>query len=271
MAWVSGNLVFYNWQYLTAAGVPKTGMVETTDIEFTLKRNPGTGLVAAAEDVTFTETGATGYYTISFTPASTGLYSLWIKEINADSMLRQVQVDFSVVSAGSAFSPNFSNAFCAETDMERWLQQAITATTSPSSTEAAGFAETRAAELMAICYRLGKSVTPTTVTAGSRLEDLLRRANGLGAALDYTVAQSFKGGTKETERIPRFLGLWRGMVGDETKERKNAQSFGTIGLEVGNLVSLSTDHIISGDTQAASTPSTAPYNESIQIGMGDDF
>jgi hypothetical protein len=269
MAWVSGNLVFYNWQYLTAAGVPKTGMVETTDIEFTLKRNPGTGLVAAAEDVTFTETGATGYYTISFTPASTGLYSLWVKEINADSMLRQVQVDFSVVSAGSAFSPNFSNAFCAETDMERWLQQAITATTSPSSTEAAGFAETRAAVLMGMCARLGYTVTPTTVISGSRLEDLLREANAIGSAMDYTVAQSFKEGTRRTERIPELLGLWRQYTGDETK---TPRLYGFLGDEVrGNLASLSTDHIISGDTQAAPSSGTAPYNESIQIGMGDKF
>jgi len=244
-------------------------MVKTTDIEFTLFRDPSTGAVAASETVSFTESATTGYYTISFTPDNAGLYTLWAKEVNADSYLRNLQFDWSVVSAGSVFAPAFSNAFCAETDLERWMQQAITTSTSPSSTEAAGFAETRAAVLMGMCARLGYTVTPTTVTTGSRLEDILREANAIGAAMDYTVAQSFKSATSRTQRIPELLGLWRQYTGDETKAPR---AYGFIGDEVrGNLASLATDHIVSGDTQAAADASTTHTNESIQIGMGDLF
>ena len=268
MAWVSGNLVHTTHQYLDAAGDPKTGMVKTTDIEFTLYRDPGSGAVAATETVAYTETGSSGYYTISFTPDNTGLYTLWGKEINADSYMRNLRSDWSVVSAGSVFTPAFSNAFCGKADMERWLQQSITGSTAPSSTEAAAFAETRAAVLMGMAARLGFTVTPTSVSAGSRLEDILREANAIGSAMDYTVAQSFKEGTRRTERIPELLGLWRQYTGDETKDPR---LYGFLGDEVrGNLASLSTDHIVSGDTQAAPSSGT-PTDSGIQINMSDLF
>ncbi len=269
MAWVSGNLVHTTHQYLDAAGVPKTGMVIVTDIAFTMMRDPGTGAVAATETITYTESATAGYYTISFTPDNAGLYTLWGLESNADSFLRNMRFDWSVVSAGSVFAPAFTNAFCGETDIERWLQQSITSTSAPSSTEAAGFAETRAAVLMGMTARLGFTVNPTTVSTGSRLEDLLREANAIGAGMDYTVAQSFKEGTRRTDRIPELLGLWRQYTGDETKVPRE---YGYIGDEVrGNLASLSTDYIVSGDTQAAVDSSTTVTNEGVQIKMSDLF
>lgn len=270
MAWVLGNLLHTTHQYLDAAGAPKTGMAKDVDIGFTMYRDPGTGAVAATETITYTETGASGYYTISFTPDNTGLYTLWAKETNADSGLRNQRFDWAVLSAGSIFLPAFSNAFCSESDIERWLQQPITASTGPTSTQAAAFAETRAAVLASLCAGLGSSVTPSTVVAGSRLEDLLREANAIGAALDYTVAASFKEGTRRTERIPELLGLWHQYAGNPQASGK--PTVGYIEMELKqNGPQLSTDYITSGDTLAAADANVVPLNESIQIRMGDKF
>ncbi len=265
-AYVSGNDVVQHWTILDTSSDPLTGMVKTTDITLNLHNQSGSTMVASSETVTMTEIGSTGHYYFVFTPTGTGLYVLQFKEINASTLLRTGRFDFAVVSAGSTFAPAFSNAFCAETDMERWIQQAITSTSSPSATEAAGFAESRAAVLMSFCAAKGFTVTPSTVTAGGRLEDLLRDANTIGACLDYTIAQSFRQSPSRTERIPELLGRWQEYLGDPAKP----DVMGVLEMEIrGNLSSLSTDHIVSGDTQAAPTETVTA--EPIQIRMGDLF
>ncbi len=266
-AYVSGNDVVQEWTILDTSSNPLTGMVKTTDITITLHNQSGSTFIASSETVTMTEIAASaGHYYFVFTPTGTGLYVLQFKEINASTLLRTGRFDFAVVSAGSTFAPAFSNAFCAETDMERWIQQAITSSSSPSSTEAAGFAESRAAVLMSFCAAKGFTVTPSTVTANSRIEDILRDANCIGAALDYTIAQSFRSGPSRTERIPELLGRWNEYLGDPAKPEVP----GVLEMEIrGNLASLSTDHIVSGDTQAA--PTEVVTAEPIQIRMGDLF
>src|SRR3990172_6330054 len=198
------------WTVLDLSSNPLTGVTTPAGITFALHRQSGSVAVAATEPITWTEIGVTGTYSIVFTPVNAGQYKMELKELHVSSQQRVYPFFYEVVTAGSAFSPTFANAFCAETDIERWIQQPITASTQPSSNEAAGFAETRAAAHMSLCHRLGFTVTPSTVVAGSRIEDLLREANAVGAALDYTIAQCFRAGASKTERIESLMELWTG-------------------------------------------------------------
>src|SRR3972149_9016362 len=123
---------------------------------------------------------------------------------------------YDVFSAGSVFLPSYANAFCSEADIERWLQQAISASSKPTDDEAAAFAESRAAILMSLCARLGFAVTPATVESGSRLQDLLREANAIGAAMDFTIAQFFAEAPSKSDRAEELNALWNRYVGEPT-------------------------------------------------------
>ena len=254
---VTNNIVVDGWTVLDGSDNPLTGVTSPAGVSLTLQRQSGSTIVAAAESVAWTEIGATGRYYFSFTPVQTGLYVLYGKELHASSTGRTFEFRYQVVSAGALFSASYANAFCAESDIERWLQQAITATTKPNDTEAAAFAESRAAALASLCARWGVTVPP--VTAGSRLEDLLREANAIGAALDYTVAQQFSYQPSTSDRAERYQTLWDQYVAFIEAEIR------------GNLASLSTNHILSGDTLAA-TATSAPTDSGVgPIGMGSLF
>jgi len=182
---VAGNIVRTVHLYLDGLDpeAPLTGQTSPANITFQLMRDTGAAMVAASETIAFSETATAGYYNISFTPQNSGLYTLFAVELAGGQ--RQPRWDFQVLSAGAIFAPSYQNAFCSESDIERWINASITATTSPTDTEAGAFAESRAARLMALTARLGYAVTPASVTAASILEDLLREANAIGAALDY--------------------------------------------------------------------------------------
>lgn len=264
---VANNVIVELWTILDFNSDPLTGMTTPADITFTLHRESGGTMIAAGESITFAEVGSTGHYYIAFTPLNTGVYVLQLKELNASSLQRTWRFDdYLVVAAGASFSASYANAYCAETDIERWLQQAISGTTNPSDTEAAGFAESRASILTSLVNGWGYAVTPSTVTAGSVLEDLLREANAIGAALDYTIAQVFGRSPSRTDRVEALQALWEQYVGTE-------KTVGYLQQEVRkNLASLASDHILSGDTQADPTaPTVAPYAEPIGIKMGDIF
>ena len=266
---VVGSIIVDGWTILDLSSDPLTAMSAPGDIDLVLHRESSGAMVAAGETVTWAEVGATGRYYFSFTPENSGLYILYAKELDALSMQRTFDFRFSVVTAGATFSPTFDEAYCAETDMERWLQQAIDGTTAPTDTEAAAFAEGRASVLTSLCGRLGKTVTPDTVTAGTVLEDLLREANAIGAALDYTIAQQFGRSPSLSERPAFFQTLWEQFYGDPTAKPPTA---GSIEMEIrGNLVSLASDHILSGDTTAAPVSSSAPTSEGIGFKVGDVF
>jgi hypothetical protein len=248
---------------------PLTGMTTPGDIEIVLQRESASTMIAASETVTWTEVGVTGRYSIAFTPENTGLYVMYLRELHASSFQRTFEFRFRVATAGSDFSATYANAYCAETDLERWLQQAISATSEPSDTEAAGFAETRASILSSLCARLGYTVTPATITAGTHLEDLLRDANAIGASMDFLIAQETGRSPSESEKPGRLEGLWNTYVG--IADERNPKT-GLIEQEIkGNLAGLASDHIISGDTLAATTPATAPTNEDIGVTMGEYF
>lgn len=265
-----GNAARTVWLYLALDETAKTGMVSPGDVTLTLHRETSAGFVAAVEAITWTEIGVTGYYTIAFTPLNSGLYVLTLKELNADSFKRIQRFEFDVHATGAVFSPAYANAFCAETDVERWLQKPIDGTTSPDDTETTAFAEARAALLMSLCAGAGYSVTPATVVSGSRIEDMLREANAIGAALDWTIANEFGRSPSLSERAATFGNLWTYYVGG-AREGFVTMLPGVIEMEIRkNLASLASDHILSGDTVAydeGSAPTSAP----IGVTMADLF
>ncbi len=247
--------------------LPLTGVTSPAGVDLDLFRQSGSAMIAASETVTWTEIGATGRYYFRFTPENIGLYTLEMMALHASANRSGVSFEFSVLSAGSVFSPAYANCFCAETDIERRIQQTISATSTPSDTAATAFAEERAAVLMSLCARLGFTVTPTTITAGSRLEDLLRAANAIGAAKDFLLAQQTGIAGELPDSIAAWDDEWMRYVSMDQKAP------GHIWQEVrGNLVSLSTDHIQSGDTLAPAS-TAAPTSEAFggPIGMGSLF
>ena len=267
---VSGNVVVDQWTVRDFTGAPVTGQAVPTHVTLTLRRQSGAAMVAAGESVSWTEIGATGTYYTSFTPLNSGLYKLDVREIGPATALRADTFDYDVFAPGALYSPTYTNAFCAESDIERWLQHPISSSSKPNDTEAAAFAEARAAQLMTLCASLGFTVTPSTVVAGSRLEDLLREANAIGAALDWSVASFFSESPNASDRAETLQTLWDQYFGEHFTGAARA-ALGTIALEVrSNLASLSTNHILSGDT-VARTEGSAPTDEGIQIGMGSVF
>ena len=247
-------------------------MVSPTDVTLSLFVDAGSGFAAAGETVTWAPvSGQTGYYDISYAPSGSGLYKLLLQEINASSMGRRWQFTQEVVAAGATFLPSFANAFCSESDVERWLQQSIDVTTSPTDTQTAAFAESRAAVLMTLCASLGYPVTPSTVTAGSRLESLLREANAIGTALDYTAAQILSLQPSKSDRFDYFRQLWLDYYGGVPVGFVTPVP-GVIEKEIkANLVSLGTDHILSGDTLPSNDSGTVTDGGPSQggsVGMG---
>lgn len=249
---IAGNTVRQPWLYLDINGAGLTGMVNVTDVTLTLRVDTGTGGGAAAEPVSWTEKGS-GFYDIAFAPVGQGLYTLFLKELNVGGMQRQWAWTFEVSAAGAVFTPAYANAFCAESDIEAWLGMDITSSTTPTSTQLSGLAQTRAAVLMAMMAGWGYTVTPLTLTNGSRLQDILRQANCIGAALDASLMQQFRLTPNVTDRISILQAMWDQYVGREGAPGSPVAHIpGYLEVEIKmNLASLGTDHILSGDTQAA--------------------
>lgn len=274
---VAGNIVRELWIYLDANDVPLGGMVSPGDVTLKLFRdsgsgftlvggNAGTGIAVSWAAVA----GQTGYYGIAYTPDTNGLYKLELLELNAGSGARRWTFTQEVVSAGSVFLPAFANAFCAESDVERWLQYVIDGTTNPNDLETAAFAESKAGVLMSLCGRLGYPVTPATVPNGSIIKTLLRDANAIGAALDYTVAQILGVSPSKTDRFDYFQQKWIEYVGG-AQPGFVTETVGLIEKEIaGNLATLASNHILSGDTSAPASDG-APQDAGITLGMGSLF
>lgn len=267
----SGTVVRTFWEVMDLPGTGTvTGLLVPGDVTLALFRDTGSAWVAASEALTWTEIGATGRYYITYTPQNSGRYVLILNELSALSMQRKgVRFDHDIAAAGAFFSPNYGDAFCAETDVERWLQKAIDTTTNPDDVDTAAFAVNRAAVLMSLCAGLGYPVTPLTVPAGSTLKTMLRDANAIGAALDYTAAEILGQAPSKSERFEYFRQLWISYVGGQ-QPGSAVNVVGTIAMEIkANLASLGTDHILSGDTLAAAA--TQPTDIGIEVTMGDVF
>lgn len=264
---IIGTTIRWPWTILDLNSDPLTGMTSPAAITFTLFRDSGTAIVAASEIVSFAESATAGTYQVSFTPQNSGLYTLQLKELNVNSLQRTYRQDFMAQSAGAVFAPSYANAFCSESDIERRLGLQISSTTSPNDMEAPGYAEARAAYLMAVCARLGFPVTPLTVTSGSRMEDLLREANAIGAAIDFLVAQGKYATPLEPGKVGSLQSLWEQAVGYYANNGNWID--GAVTMEIsGNQVSLATSHVLSGDTTARAAEN-APQDVGLQIRMGD--
>lgn len=261
MSFILGEAVVQEWTVLDGNTDPLTGITTPAGIVFHLHRQVGSTMIAASETITWTEIGVTGHYYIVFTPLNTGLYVLQLEELDASSMMRWFRFpDIVVQTAGAVFLPSYANAFCAESDIERWIQHDINSTSVPSATQAAAFAESIAAILMSLCARWGFAVTPASVIAGSRIEDLLREANAIGAARFYIIAQERGQRPADSAKLERLEQAWVEHVGGPMPGFVTAR-VGYIETEVrGNLASLATNHILSGDTLAA--PVTTPPTDS---------
>jgi hypothetical protein len=274
--YIAGSQIVDEWVVLDFNSDPLGGLTggsgaggfTNADFKLSLRRQSGATFVASSEVVALAETSVSGHYAITVTPQNNGLYILHLKELDPLAMGRVYDFRWVVVPAGAVFVPSFTNAFCSEQDVERWLQFAIDTTTNPTDLETAAFAETRAAILMSLCVRNGLDVTPATVASYPRLQDMLRDANAIGAALDYTIAQQMRVQPSKSDRIDLYMKLWTDYVGG-SQPGFVTESVGLIEKEVMQNASLATDHILSGDTQAA--PAVQAVDTGIQIGMGTLF
>lgn len=262
---IAGNLALGYWTVLDANFAPLTGMLVPGDVTLTLHRQSGSTMVVASEPVAWAEVGTTGRYYFSFTPTNTGLYVLELQELEPTSLLRNQPFDFDVFAVGVISAPTYADAYCSEADIERRINAPISASTIPDDLQAASFAVGRASILTSLCAGLGVTVTPATVAASyPRLENLLREANDIGAALDYLMAQT-------RSSTPFKVGEDRSAFLRDMWEEFTRAKDGILAMEIrSNLVSLSTDHILSGDTLAA--PSSGPPTDiGIQTGMGNVY
>jgi hypothetical protein len=188
---VVGSTVRLVWTIMDQNGDPLTGMtVGGGDVSFRLHRSTSSGSVASGETVSMAEIGSTGTYEITYVPTGTGLYTLQLRELNANTLMQQYRFPTDVFSAGSEPTPTFADAFCAESDVERFAQLDFDADSRPSVDEVALFAAGRASEMRGLLAMAGWVVSPTTVTPLSVEQVILRETNAVGAAGDAWLARN---------------------------------------------------------------------------------
>lgn len=206
-----GETVVLPWTVLDEDDNPLTGVTSPAGITFTLHRVSAGALVASGETVNWAEVaGSPGHYGISFTPATVGIYTLQLKELAAGSQLRtQAFRDIEVAAAGAVFSGNFDNAYCSQSDVERWAQLSFTISSKPTAAQVAAFAELRASEITGVVASKGFTVTPLTVEAGSVEEDMLRDANALAAAGDSMLAKYMQESPSRTFKVSNIYDEYR--------------------------------------------------------------
>lgn len=193
MPFIAQQTILERWTIIDVNGNPLTGMTSPADVLFYLYRQSGSSLIAASETVTLTEIGATGTYYISLTPQEEGYYSNALHEINVATQKRWQNWTYEILPAGAVFTPTFDNAFCSQSDVERWSQMAFSATSKPTVLQAAAFAESRASEIMSFLAAAGYAVLPADPgLPGTVQEDMLRETNAIGAAGD-AIAVKFMG------------------------------------------------------------------------------
>lgn len=179
-----------------ADGVTPLGGLLGADFSAVVLRRPPTGLnwEVATEAATFEGevVGATGRYGFHLTPLQAADYEVQIQCTAVGAEAKTYSYQFDVVTAGAEFTPTYDDAFCAETDIKRQSGMQFSATSRPTSSDVAGFARLRAAEIMAQLAEQGIVITPdvgaapidTSSQRGVILRDNVRLANALGAAMD---------------------------------------------------------------------------------------
>jgi hypothetical protein len=107
------------------------------------------------------------------------------------------------------------------------------------------------------------------VTAGSRLEDLLRAANAIGAAVDALISWFGLVEPGKMEKAAALEAMWSKYVGGRTGDFVTP-IVGYLEVEARNYIRLSSNHILSGDTTARAAEN-APQDIGLQFRMGDIF
>jgi hypothetical protein len=187
---VTGSTIRLVWTILDQNGDPLTGMHSPADVSFRLHRSSLNGTVASGEAVSMVEVAASpGTYEITFVPLATGLYTLQLRELNASTLFQQYRFPTDVFSAGSEALPTFDDAFCSQSDVERFMQLSVDSTTDPSADDVALFAAGRAKEMQGLLAAAGWTVSPATIVADSVEQGILREVNAVGAAGDAWLAK----------------------------------------------------------------------------------
>jgi hypothetical protein len=207
---VANNVVSQVWKYRDTAGAILTGMTFPADIELVLKKATAGGSVTASEVVSWTESADPGYYDIKYTPLGGTVYTLFLKELNPASDGRQWWFVSEVMAAGAVYAPAFANAYCAETDVERFTQLAFTATSKPTSQEVAAWAQARSSEMsLQFLAQSGWTVTPATVVSGSLEQDVLRDMAAIGAGADAMLAKFMDSDPVATQKAEVMLAEYK--------------------------------------------------------------
>lgn len=178
--------------------------------------------VAATETVTLSDLGS-GNYEFLFTPLSPGIYTFFGTEgAFANSQGLSFNDAWITVLTEAVFTPSPANAFCAVTDVERYMTQNFSSTSSPTDMDVLGWMEELARRLTAKCEVAGHRVTPAGGNAplsglppDTELEAMLRAANALGVAvmacnggyLGVPPADSDRGSTFYAEYLKLMGGL----------------------------------------------------------------
>jgi hypothetical protein len=266
MPYVAQNLIVESWTVLDLATPPGavSGLTSPADVTLNLQRSSGTTYIAASEVVGWAETAQLGTYAITITPQNAAHYVLTLQEVSALTLQRNYRFTYEVLPAGAVFTPSYSNAFCAQSDIERYAGIKFTSTSSVTTLMAAGFAEERAGQIMAWCAKWGISITPTTVISGSRLEDLLRKANAIGAALDAVISWYTQVEPAENEKARLLLAQWISMMGD------GGDIEGTLEIEIDSNFGISSvrTHISSGEVTLREEPPSVDSGLSTGMTMG---
>ena len=233
---VINQIVVAPWTYVDADLTPLTGQTAPANVTLTLMRQSGSTMILAAEAVTWTEIGATGHYYLTFTPLNTGLYRIRVQQLAG--ALIQESIDVSVFTSGATFAANFTNAYCSESDVERWFGLDVDASSTPTVSQVAAFAEGRASELTTFAALNGFTVTPATVTADSEEEDILRELNAIAAAADSLVSKFIQTQPLRTEKAEILI---------ENEYKPRLEAFGKWLISVKMPGGVVRSHIQSGE------------------------
>jgi hypothetical protein len=203
---VIGDTIRELWLYLDSSDVPLGGMTSPADVELKLFVDTGSGFALSVDSVSWAAVaGQTGEYQISYTPSAAGIYKLQLRELNAASDGRRWSFPQEVAAAGATFLPAFANAFCAETDVERWTGLDFDGTSKPTTTQVAAFAQARASEIRSVVASEGWNPVPGSLTPLSIEEDILRECNAIGAAADAFMAKFMDVDPSQTDKAVALL------------------------------------------------------------------
>jgi hypothetical protein len=203
---VIGDTIRELWLYLDQADAPLGGMTSPADVELKLFVDTGSGFALSADAISWAAvSGQTGQYNITYTPSVSGVYRLQLRELNVNSQGVRWSFPQEVAAAGAVFLPAFANAFCAETDVERWTQLDFDATSKPTTTQVAAFAQARSSEIRSVVASEGWSPVPGQLTPLSVEEDILRECAAVGAAADAFLAKFMDVDPSQTEKAVALL------------------------------------------------------------------